>query len=468
MNNPSDPFIDEPDPADQETNSEASSTAAAESDLSTVETLELAAPTAVSSSESPEGGAPSETATTGDNQRWADLARLLGLVELPPEPAASEPVTTAEEPTPAVVSALEPHPSRKAPKPTDSQRAETRANRQWRDLATEFGLEPPPPIEEVFVESAETEKTSEQAGSGEVPKIATTSHRSETTPPRQPSPTPVRELDLFGTAPGFGHMIASEPTFDATPTAAELSMAENDPLLLPRQEFVDEVVQELVTFELEETEVAPEGEASTEGESEAGRRRRRRRRGRRGARREEAAVGGESEASAGSEARGEEEDEERPARPVKAADWTEVARDDDETRDQGLEESESTSSEGSAPPRGRRRRRRRSGERAAEAAPREADSERRKERVVRVEPELSVEPPRGYEAIPASHDATDDDDLSEGDFEEGDDEGGMGKHRKIPTWAEAIEIIVSTNMANRPKNSGPYRGRGRSRRPDRP
>lgn len=480
MNNQSDPFIDEPDPAGQTSNLEAGSAFASESGLSPVEPTGLAASNAVPASDSQAGDAPSENAATGNNQRWADLARLLGLAELPPEPVSSEPVIMVEEPTSAVVSALEAAPSKKEAKRPEPQRTETRVNRQWRDLANEFGLEPPPPIEEVLVLPAETEETQEKPESGDVPEQTATSRRAETGPTRQASPTPVRELDLFGTASSFGQSSSAESTFASTLPPAESAAAEDDPLLLPRQEFVDEVVQEFAQIELEGTEGAPEGEVTAESESESGRRRRRRRRGRRGARRDESTVVGGSEGAAESAASEDEGEEERPARPVKSADWAEVAREDeDETRDedQGLEESESTVSGEPVPPRGRRRRRRRSGERAVEASPRdtsprdtsprEAEPERRKEPVARAEPELSVEPPRGYEAIPASHDAHDDDDLSEGDFDEGDDEGGMGKHRKIPTWAEAIEIIVTTNMANRPKNSGPYRGRGRSRRPDR-
>jgi hypothetical protein len=55
-----------------------------------------------------------------------------------------------------------------------------------------------------------------------------------------------------------------------------------------------------------------------------------------------------------------------------------------------------------------------------------------------------------------------DDDL--GDDEKGDD--SQFSHKKIPSWQEAIEAVISTNMTSRANNpsSGSRGGRGRGRR----
>ena len=39
--------------------------------------------------------------------------------------------------------------------------------------------------------------------------------------------------------------------------------------------------------------------------------------------------------------------------------------------------------------------------------------------------------------------------------------GARAKHRKIPSWADAVDVIVTSNLAGRQKNSGGSRGRGR-------
>ena len=64
------------------------------------------------------------------------------------------------------------------------------------------------------------------------------------------------------------------------------------------------------------------------------------------------------------------------------------------------------------------------------------------------------------------HDDLSGDSLS--DFaDEGDDKDGDSQfsHKKIPSWQEAIESVVATNMASRANNpGGGSRGRGRGRR----
>jgi hypothetical protein len=71
--------------------------------------------------------------------------------------------------------------------------------------------------------------------------------------------------------------------------------------------------------------------------------------------------------------------------------------------------------------------------------------------------------------IPAE--AEEDDDLGDeaedrlDDDDDDDDEGSSErlrlKHKKIPTWQQAIDAILATNMESRTKNPGGGRGRGR-------
>jgi hypothetical protein len=51
----------------------------------------------------------------------------------------------------------------------------------------------------------------------------------------------------------------------------------------------------------------------------------------------------------------------------------------------------------------------------------------------------------------------------EGD-EDGDGKPGKLSHRAIPTWEQAIGLMVATNMESRAKNPGAGKPRGRGRR----
>jgi hypothetical protein len=52
----------------------------------------------------------------------------------------------------------------------------------------------------------------------------------------------------------------------------------------------------------------------------------------------------------------------------------------------------------------------------------------------------------------------------EGDDDDGDGNPGKLSHRAIPTWEQAIGLIVATNMESRAKNPGAGKPRGRGRR----
>jgi hypothetical protein len=50
------------------------------------------------------------------------------------------------------------------------------------------------------------------------------------------------------------------------------------------------------------------------------------------------------------------------------------------------------------------------------------------------------------------------------DLDEGDEDvvGGSPTHKQIPTWEDAVGLLIDANMASRQNN--PDRGRGRGRR----
>jgi hypothetical protein len=72
--------------------------------------------------------------------------------------------------------------------------------------------------------------------------------------------------------------------------------------------------------------------------------------------------------------------------------------------------------------------------------------------------EVLLEPEELTAALPADHSESDDDDH------DSDDEGRDFKsHKSIPTWSEAIGVIIDANMESRAKNpatGGSSRGRG--------
>lgn len=79
-------------------------------------------------------------------------------------------------------------------------------------------------------------------------------------------------------------------------------------------------------------------------------------------------------------------------------------------------------------------------------------------------------------AVPTDEDQADEDQADDEDLFDDEDEREDGgdpedggerlrlKHKKIPTWAEAIEPILTANMETRTKNPGGDGGRGRTRR----
>jgi hypothetical protein len=125
------------------------------------------------------------------------------------------------------------------------------------------------------------------------------------------------------------------------------------------------------------------------------------------------------------------------------------------------------SGEETAPGRTKRRRRRGSGRKKAAA---EKGIESRE-----VEPDddgpgsvdEAADAARKPTAVPPGDEGQRFDEKKDDDGDDDEDESGKGSkmsHRGIPTWAEAIDFIISTNMENRAKRPGGGSGRSRGGR----
>jgi len=217
--------------------------------------------------------------------------------------------------------------------------------------------------------------------------------------------------------------------------------------------FVFEEIEETIEFFVGGRPEEPPGEATEEGERKPGRRRRRRRRGR-----------GRSGERAPEAPRETEtwDVESRPARESVDDDIADQEIDDsDETDGPAVAEREAAPREGEEERAGRpRRRRRRRGRRGGEArepsAP--ATGESRQEREPEDLDDDIVPAYAGRRSESFDDEEDDDDDLDL-----------KAHHRGIPTWDDAIGMIVNTNMESRARNpagsSGPRgrRGRGHGR-----
>ena len=221
-------------------------------------------------------------------------------------------------------------------------------------------------------------------------------------------------------------------------------VADEAPFSLDTPNMLDSIFSDDADFPAPLTNEAPPIEAPTpvaEEEEEAPRRRRRRRRGGRRDR---------TEAERVEEPVEEDVFEDAPA----AFDEPES---DFEAVVEPLEEEEESEER---PKRRRRRRRRKSSAEREESTREERD-----------EPEeLSEEEPparparrggrggRGGERSSERSEPRESPAAQEDDSEDGMD----GKHRKIPTWQDAMELVITTNLDNRTRE--PRRGRGRGRR----
>lgn len=351
------------------------------------------------------------------SDHWAELASVIGAEVPPEEPAAASPETS--EP------AFEQKAAPERPRAVPAKRivAPSRPAADWGQLAADLGIAPPPPP-----------------------------------PPPPPAPPPALPASLPSFSP------ARSPIYEQPPRASEAFEAIEEELedfsasveepSIAANELDDESADELAGYGADTAVEQPAGDMAEDAagsgaetpaiERKSGRRRRKRRRRSRepGEARSEAAPGEE---------------------PV--AQRTDVEFETSEEPEEEREEEEpataSESAESEPSERRPRRRRRRGASRRAEKGPREESA--RDDRV-------NAEPPGDEEEDELETDNLhDSDDFEDEDHEEGEEgEEGEGKSarigfRNIPTWGEAVGIIIATNMESRAKNPGSGRSQGGNR-----
>jgi hypothetical protein len=284
-------------------------------------------------------------------------------------------------------------------------------------------------------------------------------------PPASPAPTTIVEVTA---PPSPVEMLRQvEPIADldwllrkATPLEEVQPLSPGE--VVDQQPASDEYVEaELVDVEVVEEhgdggardEERPEGDDRGEGERP---RRRRRRRGGRRSRRSREERGARPDTEPEEVAEGSDLESETVSDVVEAS--LEAAAESEagtELEEEGGESAEPRERKG-------RRRRRRRGRRKPDGAPRTEDT-------------VAGEP-AGEGAAPQEDD---DDEVEEDEGlldtadvplgmedDEHDDHLDKNSHRAIPSWDEAIGMIVAVNMearAKSPRSSGPPRGRGRGR-----
>jgi hypothetical protein len=355
---------------------------------------------------------------TPQPRHWEQLAKELG-AEIGPAKAPPKPAPAPTAP-----------PRRTADAPRSAQRPAA----DWSQLASELGATPvaPPP-----------RRTEKPAATAALPPAAL--------PPAPATRQTFREEPRRDVPPApRPPQYRPEPPRPAHFESDEFDEAEE----MPRS-FVADEIEETIDFADRSTDAEVAASESAEGERTPGRRRRRRRRGR-----------GKSGDRPPAPAR-------EPA-PREPAVWDVESRTDDESIDEPGDEPDDVEllSRPSAPAetsedrgrseeqgRSRRRRRRRGGRRNGES--RESADVRAEES--RPDRERTTDHP---------DETIDDDDfdlrpvgVSEAEhasLDEDDDADLKTNHRGIPTWDEAIGMIIGTNMEARARNPGGSSGsRGR-------
>jgi ribonuclease E len=356
------------------------------------------------------------------NDHWKHLSELLGTKSEEADeqgPAASEPQEIVTE-----------LPAADAPPPRH-EKATAPATGDWNSLARNLGIEVPEPAEAgpaaeesgeelPSEESAEAESPPLLQGPVDVGEASFDASEGEIDTELEPDDEceAVMQPDLQE-EPGTVEVSAGEaPVEDLLD--AELdddSPLDEDPLAVASEPFVEEVESAFDFVDKGAESEAEETDADSEDEDEERERprRRRRRRGRR-RRRDEVDETVMDEEDDDVEATGEPDDDVMVDSPMDA---------DEEAQEDGEQERQ---------PRRRRRRRRRP------ASPKDAE-------------ETSSDETADLEAV---GDADQDDSETRAARTE-----ARGKHRKIPSWNEAVDVIVTTNLANRQRSSGGSRGKGR-------
>ncbi len=281
-----------------------------------------------------------------------------------------------------------------------------------------------------------------------------------------PPPKPRRSAsDWSQLASELGIESVSEPEHAPTTRQEAIPFAEDLSPPFQALETPSEIISEVVgetPDDLDDLPMPVREDWKGEEEERTGRRRRRRRRGRRGERTSESAESSESEQQEVGEDWEEAakvSPEEEPEEPVdELGEDTRAAR--------------SVSSEEERPERRSRRRRGRGDDR-----PRGGERRREREEAGPTDEDLDEEPlgfgprrPAEEAEVETSDEELDGDDRDlddEHDDEDHLEEGDKAAHRAIPSWFDAVNLVISANMESRAKNPerGNYgRGRGRGNR----
>ncbi|RIK83034.1 MAG: hypothetical protein DCC67_06395 [Planctomycetota bacterium] len=401
--------------------------------------LERRRPAIETSFQPPEVASPPAKPKAGN---WNALASQLG-IELPPEP---EPAPPAEPIKP---------PSRRDVEPPRAASAKTGAA----DLEATFaGIEP---MESMFEEIIEEEMADVDFAEGDDDEELNDDEDLDDEHRRR------REAERQGLS-GEAARSAFEALFEAGSFSALPPQQERrrpaDEQRGPDWRDFDEVgAGAAAEFDVEaEDDVEAEGDddddrdadhAAGRADEEQDRTKRRRRRRRRGRGRDRTA--GETRDAGPADAERDESDADQAAWPAPRAVHEDESDDDLPPDEEGRDEAHESDDEGKRSRRRRPRRRRRGVRDAAEegrlAAP-VADSAG--DKADEGDEQDDIVSPAAEE-----HDGEAD--------EDGDDDAlSRASHKNIPTWSEAIGVIVETNMQARktsPQRPSPSRGRGRGR-----
>lgn len=360
---------------------------------------------------------------------WAALADSMGIQ---PPPQEEKPVQPETEP----VAAQEPAPAFSPPPVARKVVAPRRAAADWGQLAAELGLAPPPPsppaavpvIKEPRVERAPAEPVIERA-------VAET------------DTSPV-DLEAEEEARVRAEAWQSELVEVSDPVFLDTTDAEEGHL-----EPIETADQDDALAESSET-AAEQDEQTAPSEQRERRRRRKKRRRRRtgdGPARTEDASPLASESGASQSVAADAGPAEQYLEEVLGGESAEETETESELQSGSSAEGERRD--------GRKRRRRRRKKRSVETAPDAAESQpAESDEPVDAEGETWNEPDAEHDDLEHDHDS----DV------EGEEASGRLSHRAIPTWDQAIGLIIARNMEARAKHpNGPARRGGKGRRPDR-
>ncbi len=391
--------------------------------------------------------APVEETGMPETPPSADLFWEKPSAERVSEPGPTTEVAAVVEPVRTEISV----PAKPAPKAAPASKPSKPKANHWRELASSLGIEVPEPEPEPEPEAAPVIAEIDNPMVREAPSIPTRApeyrERAEHGPRsktayQEPSRTPRAERGFDA-----GVRTRSEPRQGSR----RASLFEDPDLSLDTPGVLDSIFDEI------EPETAADSPPAVDQQPEEIREVREDRR-----ERAEKFVPRERELDLVFEDEPAEEGEE------------EVEEVEAVATDRGESETPRDADEEDRPGRRRKRRRRRGGRRdqkpAAEETQGEAAEEGFEEDEEPIERRSDATDIRERRPVAQSEELEDLEDEADDHLEddEEDEEGGSDrlrlKHKKIPTWEQAIDAIVAVNMESRAKNPGGGAGRGRGRR----